>query len=210
MSRWPKPPRPTKTVTKTVTATSTTTSVLTVTAPACPPELVAADYEDLKFTEAEPNAPPTPYKGLIYENFYVDEYDGFIPPASGKNTLISYDSNKPRIIKAAKGTFDLYTIAVACSAGYPQAPCEIVIEGKGKGGKNYKATYIYPALDSSVGFQMLTMPFKQWNDIEEIRVVSARLTDRAPDDPYTPGFVIDDLRYNLKDHCNSCPVAPKF
>jgi hypothetical protein len=202
-------PIPTKTVTETVTYTTTTTAVTTVTAPSCPEENLTADFEDLTFTEPEPNPPPKPYKGLIYENFYVNEYDGFIPPASGKNTLMSYDSNIPRVIKPAKGTFDLYTMAVGCSSGYPQAACEIIVEGKGVGGKNYRATYIYPALDNTIPFQMITMPFKQWYDLTEVRVVSARLTDRAPDDPYTPGFFIDDVRYNLKNHCDYCP-ANKF
>jgi len=203
-----RPPPKVTTVTVTTTKTTTTTTTATVTAPACPDISHTADFEDLKFTESPdpPTAPPKPYKGLIYENFYVDEYDGFIPPASGKNTLISYDNRIARVIKPAHGTFDLYTIAVACSSGYPQAACEIIIEGTTKTGAKKRATFVYPALDSSVGFSMVGMHFKQWYDLVEIRVLDARLVDRPVEDEFRPGFVIDDVRYNLKDYCGTCEV----
>lgn len=205
----PKPITSTKTITKTRTVhhtskiTVTTTVTATPTTPACPDQNVTADYDDL----IQNDPIPATYKGLIYENFYVDEFDGFIKPTSGKNMLISYDSNIARVIKPAKGTFDLYTMDVACSSGFPQASCEIVVQGFTKAGLANQATYFYNALDSTTPqpFPMSTMPFKQWKDLTEIRILSARLTDRAPDDPFTPGFVIDDLRYNLKGACSdSC------
>lgn len=93
---------------------------------------------------------------------------------------------------------------VACSSGYPQAACEIKIQGKTKDGALKHMTYVYPALDSSIGLHMTSIPFKQWYDLVEIRILDARLLDRPVDTEFRPAFVMDDLRYLLKEQCTGC------
>jgi hypothetical protein len=49
-----------------------------------------AQYDDLPFLEPDPSPIPTPYNGLNYTLFQVDQYDGFIPPTSGNQWTMAY------------------------------------------------------------------------------------------------------------------------
>lgn len=49
-----------------------------------------AQYDDLPFVEPGPNPIPSPYNGLSYTTFQVDQYDGFIPPTSGNQWTMAF------------------------------------------------------------------------------------------------------------------------
>jgi hypothetical protein len=49
-----------------------------------------AQYDDLKFNDGDPSPIPSPYNGLVYTLFQVDQYDGFIPPTSGNQWTMAY------------------------------------------------------------------------------------------------------------------------
>ena len=49
-----------------------------------------AQYDDLPFVEPGANPLPSPYNGLTYTTFQVDQYDGFIPPTSGNQITMAF------------------------------------------------------------------------------------------------------------------------
>lgn len=210
---------PTKTVTKThyiktkiVTVTETaacptvpnTTSTPTTTYTACAPTLesVVANYDDIPFNSnsSNPAYPPTPYKGLVYSNWQLNRYTGFIRPATGNTTIISHDARIPRTIKRSSinQTFRLTQLAYACSSGYPQDECKITIVGIGAkelGRKEVRQEMTYPKLNSDEGFYMaLWAAFDaNWGGLEEVRFEGGTINGTAEH----TAIMLDSLAYEL-------------
>lgn len=193
---------PTTTVTPTITPTSTTPTQ-TTTYSACAPtlQLFTATFDDIPYNTAspEPAYPPTPYNGLTYSNWFLDEYTGFIKPSSGNTTIISYDARIPRIIKRSSPnqTFRLKQLSYACSSGYPQNECTLTVVGIGAkeyGVKTVRQQLTYPKLDNQVGFFMRNWTFDaNWGYLEEVRVEGG-IIDGTSD--YT-GVLLDSIDYEL-------------
>lgn len=53
-------------------------------------KIYTAQYDDLTFNDGDASPIPTPYNGLVYTLFQVDQYDGFIPPTSGDQWTMAY------------------------------------------------------------------------------------------------------------------------
>ncbi|KAF1810799.1 hypothetical protein P152DRAFT_460090 [Eremomyces bilateralis CBS 781.70] len=155
-----------------------------------------ADYDDLPFTEL----PPTPvgtYRGLTYDLFYVNTDENLIAEVSPPNHAISFDCTKPRTISVENPgeSFDLQSLYVACSSGFPQDDCHIKLRGIKKRGGHVERKIIYPKLENPTPFKMLKVDFGGgWKDLTSLDFTSVEIDGTCN---YT-GLMIDSLTYKKK------------
>ncbi|KAF1943935.1 hypothetical protein EJ02DRAFT_432881 [Clathrospora elynae] len=171
----------------------------------CPTrEPKCAEYEDLTFNDGAASPIPSPYNGLDYQTFQVDQYDGFISPASGKQWAISYEAQGLIGIsdESSLTTFDLHSLSYACVAGIPQPECAILIFGFKKSDDVVTRTLIFPRLDPGHSVEQFVMNSTtfgdEWTGLTDMAFGMTRSDDGGS---MFGGLAIDDLRYTLNTAC---------
>lgn len=90
--------------------------------------------------------------------------------------------------------FDLHSMYVACSGGFPQNDCRIKLRGHRKHGRPAEREIIYPKLENPPPFKMMKVEFGRfWKELTGLEFVSVEV-DGTPD--YT-GLMVDSLTYSM-------------
>ncbi|KAF2702845.1 hypothetical protein K504DRAFT_444935 [Pleomassaria siparia CBS 279.74] len=159
-----------------------------------------AQYDDLPFVEPGPNPLPSPYNGLVYNLFQVDQYDGFIPTTSGNQWTMAFGGSGNFSVPAtpAKQTFTLSSFSYACDGGISQPECAISVWGFKDSGQVVKRVITYPRLDPGhviEDFKMNATTFSRgWSGLKSVGFSIAR-ADNAGD--MFAGLALDDVRYTV-------------
>lgn len=159
-----------------------------------------AKYDDLPFVEPGANPIPAGYNGLDYNNFQVDQYDGWIPPTSGDKVAMSFGGSGNFSVPATppKQTFELDSFSFACVAGVPQPECAISIWGWKSNGRIVKRIITFPRLDPGhvlEDFKMNRTSFsREWRDLKSVGFSIARKDNGG--DMYG-GLALDDVKYTI-------------
>ncbi|KAK5655982.1 hypothetical protein OQA88_5120 [Cercophora sp. LCS_1] len=168
-----------------------------------------AKYDELHWEEPVETGNPIPsnYKGLDYDIFQVDQYDGFINPASGKQYAMSFEGRGNISVhdKNPRSSFTLKSLSYACSGGVPQPACAIAMWGFR--GKQLVAQRVvtFPALDPGHypnEFVMNVTTFdRRWSKLTSLGFANSRADNG---EMIYGGLMIDDLRYVLEGECDRC------
>jgi hypothetical protein len=173
-----------------------------------------ARYDDLPFVEPGPNPIPSPYLGLSYTLFQVDQYDGFIPPTSGNQWTMAFGGSGNFSIpttcvpcspshthtdlpySSSKQTFDLQSFSFACVQGIPQPECPINIWGFKSSGRTVKRTITFPRLDPGhyvEDFKMNKTTFgSDWTGLKSVGFSTGNVYG---------GLALDDVQYTIRTAC---------
>ncbi|KAF2417674.1 hypothetical protein EJ08DRAFT_654459 [Tothia fuscella] len=170
----------------------------------CKPTLTdyVVKYDDLPWVEGSFNPISPHYYGLSYITFQVDQFDGFIQPASAKQYAMTFGGSGNITIpdSTPKQSFDLHSFSYACNSGVPQPECAISMWGWKESGKVIHRTLNFPRLDPGYepkDFVMNRTRFGyDWSDLKSVGFSIAR-GDNGEN--IYGGLMIDDLSYTIKD-----------
>ena len=152
-----------------------------------------AGYEDLPFIEGNANPIPSPYLGLAYKAFQVDEDDGFLKYRGNHSAMLF---GIPGALVAQKyDSITLKGLWYACVAGIPQDECEILVVGKKGNGKTVTKKLIYPELGPGpVGsFVMKQATFD--DSFKGVKRLEFTAKDLKTGEYFNGGLAIDDVSY---------------
>jgi hypothetical protein len=164
-------------------------------------------YDELHWEEPidGPNPIPTSYKGLDYDTFQVDQYDGFIIPASGNQYAMSFEGHGNISVHEKHWTFSLKSLSYACSGGVPRPACAISMWGFRGKQLVAKRVLTFPALEPGHfpgEFVMNATVFDQrWSRLSSVGFANARADNG---EMIYSGLMVDDLRYTLEGKCDRC------
>ncbi|KAF2176522.1 hypothetical protein K469DRAFT_678531 [Zopfia rhizophila CBS 207.26] len=157
-------------------------------------------YDNLPFVEPGPNPIPSPYNGLNYKTFQVDQYDGFIPPTSGNQWTMAFGGSGNISVPDSppKQIFELDSFSYACVSGVPQPECAISMWGWKESGRLIKRVIKFPRLDPGhpiEDFKMNATKFGgEWRDLKSVGFSIAR-ADNGGD--MFGGLALDDVKYTV-------------
>ncbi|KAK0652457.1 hypothetical protein B0T16DRAFT_387715 [Cercophora newfieldiana] len=166
-----------------------------------------AKYDDLHWEDPVETGNPIPsnYNGLDYDIFQVDQYDGFIIPASGNQYAMSFEGRGNISAHDNHSTFSLKSLSYSCSGGVPQPACAISMWGFRGRQLIAKRVLTFPALEPGhfpSEFVMNATVFDQrWSRLTSVGFANARADNG---EMIYGGLMIDDLRYTLEGKCGSC------
>ncbi|KAK4159281.1 hypothetical protein QBC43DRAFT_327574 [Cladorrhinum sp. PSN259] len=161
-------------------------------------KLYVANYDDLPWDELNPNPLPAGYKGLTYNIFLVDQYDGFIQPTSGSQYAMAFGGSGNITVQDPSTSLTLKSFTYACNSGVPQPACAISMWGYKRSRLVAHQVIVFPQLDSghyTWEFVMnATTLGPKWRELTSVGFSIARQDNGG--DMYG-GLMIDDLKYTI-------------
>ncbi|KAK4207071.1 hypothetical protein QBC37DRAFT_355914 [Rhypophila decipiens] len=167
-----------------------------------------AKYDELHWEEPFETGNPISdgYKGLDYNVFQVDRYDGFINPDSGLQYAMSFGGSGNISVHDGRrhSFFSLKSFSYACSGGVPQPECAISMWGFRGGSLVAHQVITYPALEPGhfISEFIMNSTFFDWRwaHLSSVGFAIARADNGGT---LYGGLMIDDFRYSVESECNN-------
>ncbi|GAB1312691.1 hypothetical protein MFIFM68171_02901 [Madurella fahalii] len=168
-----------------------------------------AKYDELHWEEPLETGNPIPngYKGLDYNIFQVDQYDGFMIPASGSQYAMAFGGSGNISVHdtGKRSFFSLESFSYACSGGVPQPECAISMWGFRGGDLVAHQVINFPALDPGHFLHEFVMNSttldRRWSHLSSVGFSIARADNG---ETMYAGLMIDDFQYTVGGACSGC------